>query len=118
RTRRSTACSSVRSRSNHYFARPQNAAHCAAFCFVRLAPGMTLRSATILLATLAAPAGAATAAAAIPALGGAALDAGARILVVAPHPDDESLCCGGLIATARRAGAEVSIVWITSGGGF
>src|SRR5690606_16065184 len=51
------------------------------------------------------------AAAAIPALGGAALDAGARILVVAPHPDDESLCCGGLIATARRAGAEVSIVW-------
>ncbi|MBV6425178.1 MAG: 1D-myo-inositol 2-acetamido-2-deoxy-alpha-D-glucopyranoside deacetylase [Steroidobacteraceae bacterium] len=79
---------------------------------------MTLRSATILLATLAALAGAATAAAATPALGGAALDAGARILVVAPHPDDESLCCGGLIATARRAGAEVSIVWITSGGGF
>lgn len=42
----------------------------------------------------------------------------ARILVVSPHPDDESLCCGGLVATARRAGAAVSIVWITSGGGF
>lgn len=41
-----------------------------------------------------------------------------RILVVSPHPDDESLCCGGYIATARRAGAEVSIVWITSGGGY
>lgn len=41
-----------------------------------------------------------------------------RILIVSPHPDDESLCCGGLIATARRAGAQVSIVWVTSGGGF
>jgi LmbE family N-acetylglucosaminyl deacetylase len=46
------------------------------------------------------------------------IDGSARILVVAPHPDDESLCCGGLIAEARRAGAQVSIVWVTSGGGF
>ena len=41
----------------------------------------------------------------------------ARVLIVSPHPDDESPCCGGLIAT-RRAGAAVSIVWNTSGGGF
>lgn len=46
------------------------------------------------------------------------LDASTRILVVAPHPDDESLCCGGLVATARRMGAQVAIVWVTSGGGF
>lgn len=46
------------------------------------------------------------------------LDASMRILVVSPHPDDESLCCGGLVATARRIGAQVAIVWVTSGGGF
>jgi LmbE family N-acetylglucosaminyl deacetylase len=40
------------------------------------------------------------------------------VLVVAPHPDDESLCCGGLIHMARAAGAQVSIVWITSGDAF
>ncbi len=40
------------------------------------------------------------------------------ILVVSPHPDDESLCCGGLIDTARRIGARVAIVWITNGDGF
>lgn len=43
---------------------------------------------------------------------------GDRILVVSPHPDDESLCCGGYLSSARRAGAEVHIVWITSGGAF
>src|SRR4051812_11892094 len=40
------------------------------------------------------------------------------ILVVAPHPDDESLCCGGLIYAARQAGARVSVVWVTLGDGF
>lgn len=40
------------------------------------------------------------------------------ILVVSPHPDDESLCCGGVIETARRAGANVAIVWVTNGDGF
>jgi len=40
------------------------------------------------------------------------------VLVVAPHPDDESLCCGGLIHAARSAGAHVAIVWITLGDGF
>lgn len=43
---------------------------------------------------------------------------GDSILVVSPHPDDESLCCGGLINSARRIGASVSIVWVTLGDGF
>ena len=40
------------------------------------------------------------------------------LLVVAPHPDDESLCCAGAIARARAAGARVSVVWVTSGDAF
>ncbi len=38
-----------------------------------------------------------------------------RLLVFAPHPDDESLACGGLIQRARRAGAAVSVVIATNG---
>ena len=44
--------------------------------------------------------------------------AGDRLLVVAPHPDDESLCCAGTIQQARTVGAEVFIVWLTSGDAF
>jgi LmbE family N-acetylglucosaminyl deacetylase len=40
------------------------------------------------------------------------------VLVVAPHPDDESLCCGGLIHAARAGGARVAVVWFTNGDGF
>jgi LmbE family N-acetylglucosaminyl deacetylase len=40
------------------------------------------------------------------------------VLVVSPHPDDESLCCGGLIHEARLAGARVAVVWITYGDAF
>jgi LmbE family N-acetylglucosaminyl deacetylase len=40
------------------------------------------------------------------------------VLVVSPHPDDESLCCGGIIHAARTAGAKVAVVWITNGDGF
>jgi LmbE family N-acetylglucosaminyl deacetylase len=43
---------------------------------------------------------------------------GDSLLIVAPHPDDESLCCGGIIDSARRIGARVSIVWVTFGDGF
>jgi LmbE family N-acetylglucosaminyl deacetylase len=43
------------------------------------------------------------------------LDADTRLLVVSPHPDDETLCCGGLIERVARAGGSVSIVWVTSG---
>ncbi len=42
-------------------------------------------------------------------------DASDRLLVFAPHPDDESLACGGLIQRARRAGAAVSVVIATNG---
>ena len=38
-----------------------------------------------------------------------------RVVVVAAHPDDESLGAGGLIATASRAGLDVDIVVLTDG---
>lgn len=37
------------------------------------------------------------------------------LLVVAPHPDDESLCCAGAIRRVLAARGSVSVVWITSG---
>ncbi len=36
-------------------------------------------------------------------------------LIVAPHPDDETLGCGGTIALKRRAGADVTIVFVSDG---
>ena len=45
------------------------------------------------------------------------LDAATSLLVVAPHPDDETLCCAGVIQRVVRAGGRASIVWITSGDG-
>ena len=39
------------------------------------------------------------------------------LLVVSPHPDDESLCCAGVIQRVLKAGGLVSIVWFTSGDG-
>jgi LmbE family N-acetylglucosaminyl deacetylase len=41
-----------------------------------------------------------------------------RVLVIAPHPDDESLCCAGILQRARANGAAVAVVWITAGDGF
>lgn len=38
-----------------------------------------------------------------------------RILVVAPHPDDETLGCGGLIEQAVAAGADVHVILMTNG---
>jgi LmbE family N-acetylglucosaminyl deacetylase len=38
-----------------------------------------------------------------------------RILVIAPHPDDESIGTGGLLQRARQAGAEVRVIFATSG---
>lgn len=46
----------------------------------------------------------------------AAIGAGS-ILVVAPHPDDESIGCGGLMALARQRGADVEIAFVTDGEG-
>jgi LmbE family N-acetylglucosaminyl deacetylase len=40
------------------------------------------------------------------------------LLVVAPHPDDESISCGGILQRARAAGAKVAIVWVTDGDAF
>src|SRR5205823_12408713 len=44
--------------------------------------------------------------------------AGERILIVAPHPDDEALAAGGLIQRAVARGARVRIVILTDGDGF
>ncbi|GAB3206551.1 PIG-L deacetylase family protein [Marinactinospora thermotolerans] len=38
-----------------------------------------------------------------------------RILIFAPHPDDETLGCGGLMSKAKAAGAEVFVQFITVG---
>jgi LmbE family N-acetylglucosaminyl deacetylase len=38
-----------------------------------------------------------------------------KIVVLSPHPDDESLGCGGLIALASQAGADVCVVFATDG---
>ncbi len=43
------------------------------------------------------------------------IDAQTSLLVVAPHPDDETLCCAGVIRRVIEAGGRVGIVWITSG---
>src|SRR2546429_9091568 len=43
------------------------------------------------------------------------LDAQTSLLVVAPHPDDETLCCAGVIQRVVRVGGRASVVWITSG---
>lgn len=39
-----------------------------------------------------------------------------RALIVAPHPDDETIGCAGLILRLRRRGARVDIVIVTDGG--
>ena len=38
-----------------------------------------------------------------------------RVLIVAPHPDDETLGTGGVIQRALKSGAQVRIVWLTNG---
>lgn len=38
------------------------------------------------------------------------------VLVFAPHPDDETLGCGGAVACLARAGAIVHIAFVTDGG--
>ena len=40
-----------------------------------------------------------------------------RILVIAPHPDDESLCCGGLLKRAAERGIAAKVAFITNGDG-
>ena len=45
------------------------------------------------------------------------LTGGQGLVVLAPHPDDESLGCGGLIAQARGRGRAVRLVMLTDGSG-
>jgi LmbE family N-acetylglucosaminyl deacetylase len=39
-----------------------------------------------------------------------------RALIVAPHPDDESLGCGGLLALLAQQKCEVMVLFVTDGG--
>ena len=43
---------------------------------------------------------------------------GERLLVIAPHPDDETIGAGGLIQRVHAGGGEVRVVLITAGDGF
>jgi LmbE family N-acetylglucosaminyl deacetylase len=43
------------------------------------------------------------------------VEASARLVVVAPHPDDEVLACGGLIAHHAARGGEVTVIAVTDG---
>ena len=38
-----------------------------------------------------------------------------RLLVIAPHPDDELLGCGGLINLVKRSGGQVFVLFLTVG---
>lgn len=52
---------------------------------------------------------------ALPAADFPKFDANTSLLVIAPHPDDEVLCCAGVIQRVAAAGGKVAVVWITSG---
>ena len=41
-----------------------------------------------------------------------------RLLVVAPHPDDETLGAGGLMARVHEMGGRVNVVYLTDGDGY
>ncbi|MDD5087924.1 MAG: PIG-L family deacetylase [bacterium] len=41
---------------------------------------------------------------------------GCKVWIVAPHADDEALGCGGLLAQAKRVGAEVYVLVVTLAG--
>jgi LmbE family N-acetylglucosaminyl deacetylase len=49
------------------------------------------------------------------AVDGSGLFAGRTLMVLAPHPDDETLGCGAVIARARAAGDPVTVVVATDG---
>jgi LmbE family N-acetylglucosaminyl deacetylase len=55
---------------------------------------------------------------AVPVRASPLLPAPARLLVVAPHPDDEVLGAGGLIYSVSQHGGEVKVVFMTMGDGY
>lgn len=38
-----------------------------------------------------------------------------KTMIVAPHPDDESLACGGLVSLLRNLGMEVNVIFVSDG---
>ena len=46
------------------------------------------------------------------------VDRDTRLLVFAPHPDDEVLAAGGLIQQVREAGGIVHVIYVTSGDAY
>jgi len=78
----------------------------------------TLAATAVLVAAVVGAGGAHAADVPPPAIAPAGLlhiDAATTLLVVAPHPDDETLCCAGVIQRVVHAGGQASVVWITSG---
>lgn len=51
----------------------------------------------------------------LPLMSPATLLAGRHLVVVAPHPDDESLGLGGLLAAAASEGAGATVIFLTDG---
>jgi LmbE family N-acetylglucosaminyl deacetylase len=49
---------------------------------------------------------------------GLTLNSDTRLLIIAPHPDDEVLAAGGLIQHLRAADAIVHVVYLTDGEGY
>ncbi|MCX6374467.1 MAG: PIG-L family deacetylase, partial [Armatimonadetes bacterium] len=41
-----------------------------------------------------------------------------RALIIAPHCDDETLSCGGIISKLVKDGAQVRVVLVTNGDGY
>jgi LmbE family N-acetylglucosaminyl deacetylase len=39
-----------------------------------------------------------------------------KILIIAPHPDDEAICCGGLIMKAKKLKDKVFVLYMSTGG--
>lgn len=38
-----------------------------------------------------------------------------KILIISPHPDDEVIGCGGIIAKAKAAGSKLNVLYVTTG---
>lgn len=94
--------------------------HCRVMrCSTRRSTSLLLATALVAIVSIAPCAALAAGAAPSPAPSSSpalpSIDATTTLLVVAPHPDDETLCCAGVIQRVARAGGRVSVLWITSG---